>query len=303
MLTLLYHNILETPCDDCPAIGGQVTLDTFRSHIRHFRKRLLDPRDVNRCLCESRPLPNGVLITFDDGAAGILHAAEVLAEAGVAGVAFVCPGAIVSGGVWFFRLADAMVRTRLARLSWDVFDFPLTLSTERCKAYDTLILHLFSLSSEIRSASMVELLSLLAPEGTPCPALATLDEASAHRVAETGGMLFANHSWSHADLDRLDPTELTHEIMTADQWLHDSGLPFVPWFSFPRGIHNAAVRKAVAKTSRLAFGAFAYEPAPGVLPRIYLCDRDANPTRLWTKTVRNGWLYGIHRRLFHEPMV
>ncbi|MEP7294389.1 MAG: polysaccharide deacetylase family protein, partial [Chloroflexota bacterium] len=85
MLTLLYHNILTQPADDLPLASYQVTLAQFRQQITRLRSRLLDPRDVQEAILRGRR-PDGVLITFDDGASGVLDASHALAEIGAVGL-------------------------------------------------------------------------------------------------------------------------------------------------------------------------------------------------------------------------
>jgi peptidoglycan/xylan/chitin deacetylase (PgdA/CDA1 family) len=122
------------------------------------------------------------------------------------------------------------------------------------------------------------------------PALSTLDEESARRVAETGAIIFANHSWSHPNLVSLNGKDLSYEVEAAQNWLASSGLPFLPWFAFPRGVHDARVRKEVSRHCRFAFGASMNERGSEVLPRALVYDLDANPMRFRLKTLLEGRL-------------
>jgi hypothetical protein len=233
-------------------------------------------------------VPDGFLVTFDDGAAGIVEAGKILAQLGTAGVAFICPGALRSG-LWFYRLADGLSRTPVPRLIFRRFNLSLATATDRFDAYRALSTELFDASCAVRDELLAELLDTMElPTGDPNPALTTLDETGLHRAAETGGLFFANHSWSHPNLVNLSATELEREIGAAQSWLEESGLPILPWFAFPRGTHDARVRRAVASVCPIAFGASASKSEAQVLPRTYLCQADSNRLRFAAKTAWRG---------------
>lgn len=286
MLTLLYHNVV-TDRARLPVANSQVTLETFSRHVHKYRRHLLHPAEVHEQLLRGK-VPDGLLVTFDDGAAGIIEAGRVLAQLGTAGVAFVCPGAL-SSGLWFYRLADGLSRATVPQLIYRGHNLPLSTSTNRFAAYRTLSTELFDVASALRDERLAEILDgLMLPAGNPDPALAILDQSGLQRAAETGGLFFANHSWSHPNLVKLTATELDFEIAAAHSWLLASGLPVLPWFAFPRGTHDARVRRAVSNVCPIAFGASAREPEPQILPRTYLCQADANRLRFAVKTAWRG---------------
>jgi hypothetical protein len=288
VLTLLYHNVLCAPADDLPVARKQVTIETFRRHLHRFRKNLLHPSKVHDQLTRGQ-IPRGVLVSFDDGAAGIIEAGQALAEIGAVGVAFICPGA-VKNGLWFYQLADALVKTTLSRLQWSRFDLPVTSPSEKHAAYKVLSRELFDLKEgSRREACLADIKSALRiSPGKPAPSLTTLDELTLRHAANTGGLLFANHSWSHPNLIKLPSDELKYEIEAAQAWLECSGLPVLPWFAFPRGNHDARVRKMVARYCAVSFGANAHEHESDVQPRTYICELDANPIRFFAKTACEG---------------
>jgi len=304
MLTLLYHNILCAPEDRWPVAYRAVTLSIFEGHVRRLRKHLLHPAEVHEQIVKGRE-PKGVLITFDDGASGILEAARVLARHGKTGVAFVCPGA-VKEGLWFYRLGDALVRASQERLRWQEHDLSLGTASDRRRAYKTLSTYLFPLPARDRDAQLSEIIAQAQPVGEgPHPNLTILDEEGLRRTAETGGMIFANHTWSHPNLTTLPPEELSREIGDAEAWLQVSGLPTLPWFAFPRGEHDARVREAVAQAGLVAFAATPYEPVPSVWPRTGLYAMDGHPLRFALKTAFGGRLLRLYerRRAQSRPVV
>ncbi|MGH9966921.1 MAG: polysaccharide deacetylase family protein [Pyrinomonadaceae bacterium] len=280
---------MNEPAGDLPVARHQVLRSTFQSQIDRFRGRILHPLEVNEELQRGRT-PRGLLITFDDGAAGIAEAARLLAEAGTAGVAFICPGAF-SKGLWFYRLADQLVRTRMEKLQWRDLALTLAQTSDRRRAYSVLSEELFDLPPSVRDEALAEIEAALAvTSGETHPALATLDEAGIRRAAERGGLVLANHTWSHPNLVKLSSADLKSEIDSAQSWLSGSGLPFVPWFAFPRGSYDDRVCRTAAEYCPVLFGASSRENAPDVLPRTYICQLDANQIRFGVKTALGGRL-------------
>jgi peptidoglycan/xylan/chitin deacetylase (PgdA/CDA1 family) len=289
MLTLAYHNVLSGDARGVPTAGNQVRIDTLREHLRRLRSRLLHPADVHQQLLRGKA-PRGVMITFDDGAAGLIDAAKVLAEAGAVGVAFICPGAL-KAGLWFYELANILLRTRVGLLAWRGLRLPASTLNDRERAYDALSPILFDSPARHREKALAEIRAQARVDGAEShPALSTLDEEGARLVAETGAIIFANHSWSHPNLVSLNGRDLSYEVEAAQSWLASSGLPFLPWFAFPRGAHDARVRKEVSRHCRFAFGASMNEQTAEVLPRALVYDLDANPMRFRLKTVLEGRL-------------
>lgn len=288
MLTLLYHNIVSSPVHYVPVASDQVTATTFRKHLGRLRGRLLDPFDVHEQLTKGNT-PRGVLVTFDDGAAGIVEAGRILAEEGARGVAFVCPGALASG-LWFYRLADALMRATVASIRWQDSDLEVSGRVDKLKAYKTISKMLFDSPQHERDICLENIINDLHVSDEPkLPSLATLNEAGIREAERTGGLVFANHSWSHPNLVTLPQEELSREIEQAHSWLVSSGLPTVPWFAFPRGTHDTHVRSEVARWCPVAFGADTLEKE-SVWPRTYLCERDSNPIRIAVKTTWEGRL-------------
>jgi peptidoglycan/xylan/chitin deacetylase (PgdA/CDA1 family) len=289
MLTLLYHNLLAAPADHLPLAGPQVLVSDFRHQMRYLRRKLLHPSAVHENLLRGLPV-RGVLVTFDDGAAGILEAGRILAEMGSAGVAFICPGAL-GRGLWFYRLADVLSRARAPSITWRGRTVLLRSAADKRAAHDWFCQRLFPYPASARDEAMAEIIDPLdlAP-GPTHPALAILDEAGLREAAATGGILFGNHSWSHPDLDRLPLDELAHEVGAARTWLERSGLPHLPWFAFPRGVHSPLVRNVVRPNCTVAFGATADENVEGVLPRVSIYRPDARWTRFTLKTAAEGFL-------------
>jgi len=286
MKTLAYHNILDRPGERIPVAHNQVALADFQRQMEHLRERLLHPHQVEQAILQEHRFPPGYLITFDDGADGIIAAGRVLAEYGTAGVAFICPGAVKSG-LWFYRLANALAQTDQATIDISAQTLPLTDPEARIEAYRRVSNALFDLTPAYRDKQLAQIEAELGTDDRPVhPQLKTLDEAGLQAAADTGGIFFANHSWSHPNLIVLDEDGLHAELIRAEEWLQASGLPVMNWFAYPRGNQNQRVRTTVQQHFKLAF-AFG-DGRPHVdeldfLPRIGLYQQDQNRLRFQLK--------------------
>ena len=241
-------------------------------------------------------IPKGVLVTFDDGASGLSIAGQILASNNAAGVAFICPGTL-DKGLWFYRLADALVRATADDLGWQGVRLPLVSVLEKQAAYRRISSVLFDRSPVERDQELECLLQSLHLKGDgPYSELRTLDEAGLRNAARARSLFFANHSWSHPNLAKLSNNELVQEIDRSANWLSNSGLPVINWFAFPRGSYNEKVRNTVQNKHPVVFGARGWEATPGVLPRVYLCEHDHSAIRFTMKTAGGGKLYALRHR-------
>jgi hypothetical protein len=295
MLALLYHNILSVRAGGFPVAGHQVTIDEFHAQMTRLQQKLLHPLYVQGQLLQGK-IPKGILITFDDGAAGMVKAGEVLAEMGTAGVVFICPGGI-SSRLWFYKLADALVQTKEPHLSWKDLELNLRNPLEKLAAYSPISKRLFSVPIALRDDFLAEIESKLGvSDRLPHPALRTMDETELEQAAKTGGLFFGNHSWSHHNLTVLSPSELEKEIEGAFQWLLSSGLPTLPWFAPPRNCNSAGISKAILRHHMAIFTGNGTDCFPNV-PRVGIYDLDSNKIRFGLKTIAEGSLYfAIPRR-------
>jgi hypothetical protein len=290
MLVLLYHNVLTQPMPGLPVTAYQVSLALFEQQIARLRDQILHPREVEEQLLKGRQ-PRGVLVTFDDGAAGIVEAGQVLASVGKQGVAFVCPDAC-QRGLWFYRLVEAVIHTSVETITWRGKTLPLVTPKEKVAAYRVFSPALFSMDPAARDAELVEIVRLLQPVAAPpCAALTILDQDGLARAAQTGGLLLGNHSWSHTDLSSVSEPVVRQEVEQAAAWLAGSGLPTISWFAFPRGRYDETTLKIVREFHPLCFGADARESIKQVIPRTPINSLDANRWRFAAKTSWQGWFY------------
>jgi peptidoglycan/xylan/chitin deacetylase (PgdA/CDA1 family) len=300
MITLMYHNLVRNSEPNLPEVSYQVSVAAFAWQLERVASRVLDPEDVSRALREGGAPRPGLLLTFDDGAAGLSQAVEILRSRRARAVIFVCPGQL-ERGIWFYRLAQDLGSSLRAELSWQGRHWRL--DGNRLAAYADLVRELEALSLPRRESALAELREALALSNPasavmpPHPALQTADAAALHALAQTGCFLFANHSWSHPDLTRLSAPEVQDEIERARGWLEQSGLPTVPWFAFPRGSYNDTVVEQVKARGLVPFAADSATTRPDVLPRIGIYHPDGARWRFELKLflARTGLMRALHR--------
>jgi glycosyltransferase involved in cell wall biosynthesis/peptidoglycan/xylan/chitin deacetylase (PgdA/CDA1 family) len=280
---LMYHNIVDKSTPRIPVAGHQVTEDALRRQMALLRGKVLDPREVQRKIATRQPLPKGYVITFDDGAGGLLQASRILAELNLTGVAFVCPGALKTG-LWLYRLADALARTEAEALCWRGLRLPLKRPEDNLSAYRVLYQCLHCELPALRDGSLQDLLEhLRPPPGPPLASLQTLDEAGLKAAAANGSLLFANHSWSHPNLPALPQEQILQEIQQAQTWLEQSSLPTLPWFAFPQGYFDHRVLKVAHDAGLVPFGSDLPGVERQVCTRIGIYRKDSNLARFKLK--------------------
>jgi peptidoglycan/xylan/chitin deacetylase (PgdA/CDA1 family) len=81
------------------------------------------------------------------------------------------------------------------------------------------------------------------PPETPLKTL-TLDQV---REMQEAGVDFQSHSWAHLDLPELAFDSCVQDLRDSRELLEDLLGRRVPFLAYPRGRHNAAVRKAAAQ--------------------------------------------------------
>lgn len=284
MITLMYHNLVARRQPDRPEVSYQVTVDSFAWQVGRLARHILDPDEANRELQGSSKSPEGFVLTFDDGAAGLLAGIDTLRAHQARAVVFICPGQLEQG-LWCYRLAHFLTASPVKSLQWGGASW--SLPRQRMSAHRALIDELQRLSHPLREAALSELNALLrAPPGLPPPDLRIADERMLRTMAQSGCFLFANHSWSHSNLAFLPPAAAEEEIDAAQRWLESSGLPRVPWFAFPHGGSNDRVVDIVRSRGLVPFGASARVSHPDVRSRVGIYSPDS---RRWRFEAKLWW--------------
>ena len=105
------------------------------------------------------------------------------------------------------------------------------------------------------------------------PGTAPLTTLTREQVLEMqdAGVDFQSHSWAHHDLTDLSYDECVRDLRESREFLSDLlGRP-VPFLAYPRGLHDADVRKAAAAAGyshAFALPETAEEPGPYAVPRV-----------------------------------
>jgi peptidoglycan/xylan/chitin deacetylase (PgdA/CDA1 family) len=293
MITLMYHNLVARPEPDLPEVSYQVTVESFAWQVAKLAPRILDPTDLNGRFRGRHSSTHGVLLTFDDGAAGLMDGIEALRTHHARAVVFICPGQLECG-LWYYRLAGLLATTRVTELRWrgTLWSLP----RQRMSAHHGLLHELQRLSRPGRDEALSELSDLLpAPAESALPALRTANKGMLRAMAQSGCFLFANHTWSHPNLACLSPTEIAEEVDLAQHWLESSGLPTVPWLAFPHGGYNDRVVEIVKSRGLVPFGASARSTHSDVVPRVGIYRPDSRRWRFQAKL----WL--VRARIAESP--
>jgi peptidoglycan/xylan/chitin deacetylase (PgdA/CDA1 family) len=102
-------------------------------------------------------------------------------------------------------------------------------------------------------ATVFLVVKTLTPEGhpvdwvdtTPPWPLETLTRSQVES-ARAAGVTFASHSWTHRTLTQLDEDECRHDLLMSREYLSDLVHAPVSHLAYPRGKHDAGVRRAAA---------------------------------------------------------
>jgi peptidoglycan/xylan/chitin deacetylase (PgdA/CDA1 family) len=105
------------------------------------------------------------------------------------------------------------------------------------------------------------------PGSTP---LTTLTVEQVHEMQDAG-VDFQSHSWAHHDLPELSYEECVRDLRTSREFLSDVLGRQVTLLAYPRGLHDAHVRKAAAAAGyshAFALPETAEEPGDYAIPRV-----------------------------------
>ena len=201
---------------------------------------------------EGAPLPpRAVHVSFDDGFASTMVAAEILAEHRVPWTLFVVVDSVLDGyRPWFVRLANALgVTAYIRRRDGSIVDT----STPAAK---------WSIARELKAQIMAtpaalheevvdEVLSLPGMQ-TPHQDRWTLLNMNDVRELLNAGVEIGNHSARHLNLNRCAPETLHAEIEGSRRRLEVALESPVRWFSYPDGRRTTRVERVAALGHDLA---------------------------------------------------
>jgi peptidoglycan/xylan/chitin deacetylase (PgdA/CDA1 family) len=231
-LVLGYHNVLPHG----EPMAGDKNLHLPQNEFALQLDLLAQTHDVIPIESIGRGAPRAtrprVVITFDDAYVGALTTGvEELTKRGMPATFFVAPGLIDSVSWW-----DTLAERTNGAISGDARrQFLETLGGKA--------------DSVLRWANSTSVASGSSPN---LPRIGTMTQLA--HAASQPGVTIGSHSWSHPNLCALPEADLEAELSRSDQWLRSRFSCVVPWLSYPYGLYNESVKKAVARTRYL--GAF-----------------------------------------------
>jgi peptidoglycan/xylan/chitin deacetylase (PgdA/CDA1 family) len=171
-----------------------------------------------------------VAITWDDAYCGaVTLGVDALASRGMPATIFVSPGRLGGQAFWWDRLATKHGGS-----------IPTPLR-ERA---------LFELAGD--EEQITRRLDRMPPAGSLPDWARSADEDMLARLASQPEITLASHSWSHPNLDALDPERLAEELLLPRRWLEARFPSSRPWLSLPYGLGSAATRERAASSGYAA---------------------------------------------------
>lgn len=238
-LVLAYHDIVPDGTDSF----GDASLHLPRSSFAEQLDLLTDR-------CDVVPLPEVLLpvessrprvaITFDDAYRGaVTGGVEELARRRLPATIFVAPGLLGDRTFWW----DALSRPDGSGLRVAVREKALG---ELCGDSER-ILHELGAAHTDRGGDS-EGPGLSGASAVRAPTFAR--SATEDELREAGsrrGIAVASHTWSHRNLTRIAPVELTEQLARPLAWLWERFDDVLPWLSYPYGLSSPAVEAAAAE--------------------------------------------------------
>jgi peptidoglycan/xylan/chitin deacetylase (PgdA/CDA1 family) len=252
VIVLAYHNVVPPRARvrgdralHLPLASFEAQLDLLRRTHEIVPLDSLDESDWSRST--EAPVDPGrtgrahprAVITFDDAYRGAVTAGvEALARRGLPATIFTAPHFLGERSFWWDAVPEA-------RMTPGFREQALTALEGR--------------DAEIRRWMESRKWDVTQPPAHQrCASLEELREA-----ARRPGITVASHSWSHPNLTRLRPEEVTAELRRPADWLRAHIPDTIPWISYPYGLSSAAVEDA----ARAAGYRGALKAQGGWLPR------------------------------------
>ena len=248
MLILYYHNVVNTPLDEFDRKLSRIYVDEFAEQMRqvaaHYRPVSLEA--MFEMLQKGEVDPKAVVITFDDGYAGVItYALPILKQLSIPATIFVVMNHVGDAELLHFdELEIAFRLTSIETLDVSFAGeraFRLASAHAKVDMMKRLKKLMKSMPNAERLSAQDELLEKLAVDRSERLAYRNSHEkfwtASWEdlRRAQQDGLAVGSHTCSHPVLSRLARNELEHEIRDAYARLREeiSG-DFLP-FAYPYG--------------------------------------------------------------------
>jgi len=253
VLVLNYHGVV-----DRASVTGHLSfifgdLRDFDSQMALLARRAapLSAEELEHALAAGVALPDAAVhVTFDDGHANTLQAAEVLDHHGIPWSLFVVVDAVLDGyRPWFVRLADAIDgSTNVMLPSGNVFEMS---SNDRRRAFARLAKSRV-MAAPNQDTAVDEIVSWPGMRVTEDSNWRFLDSQALRELAGAG-VSIGNHSATHRNLVRCSDHELASEVSGARHRVEgELGSP-VRHFAYPGRPHNPRVRSTVGVDHTIGF--------------------------------------------------
>ncbi len=225
VLVLAYHNVVP----DGAAPGADASLHLPQHHFAEQLDALVRTHDIVPLddlaeIGSGRGKPR-VAITFDDAYRGAVTAGiEELARRGLPATIFVAPHFLGGRSFW-----------------WDAVPPPATMSPDAFRSH--VLQALRGEDAAVRQWAVDMGLEMVAAD--PYAVAATEEEL--RTAVRHAGITLGSHTWSHPNLARLEPVELTSELSRPLLWLQERfPSATVAWLTYPYGLSSLAVERAAA---------------------------------------------------------
>lgn len=255
-----YHGLVERRID--PILDRNFTLiSDFHDHIRLLRRfGILSLQDLAEELACRRQPKAAAVLTFDDGYANNMVAAEILAAARIPWSVFVATGTI--GGsctTWSEEVSLLILRGNAAEVSAIEQVWPLVGRAEREFAFRAILRAMKSQTAGMRRQTLDHIRAQFPSDETRqlLHTFSSLEMLSWNelRQLKTAGVDICSHGVHHEIHHQYQPAEIRNEELRTSKAALESRLGgSCDFFAFPNGDFNSSSAAEVAAAGfRLGF--------------------------------------------------
>jgi peptidoglycan/xylan/chitin deacetylase (PgdA/CDA1 family) len=250
---LRYHAICERDAGYAEP-GICVSPSAFEGHVAYLARhyRVLSLPDAVAAIKRGASLPaNAVAITFDDGYADNLGAAQTLARYGVSGTFYITAGCLAGGMPFWPSEIRALVKVIRdpqieVRVQDETVSLALTTPAERKAAVSRLTKLFKGNTIPVREAIRDQLRGFARTATAPSPMLTWDEVRTMHRL----GMVIGSHTMTHPNLPNAGLRDAEREITESKATLERELDAPVTMFSYPNGGADRYMTPDVARLVR-----------------------------------------------------